>query len=205
MDRGSILFLGILLTFTSSWFGLVWVPYEQLQPQEPLPDQTSSSGAYPRPWVGEAAEGREVYQANGCIYCHSQQIRSAEFGNDIERGWGKRRSVPRDYLFDRPHLLGTMRTGPDLANVADRLPSPIWHHQHLYNPRMMVPESIMPGFSFLYEVRKISGQPSDEALPLEGEWLPGPGYEVVPTSEAKALVAYLLQLGNRPDLPEANE
>ncbi|HEY8503043.1 MAG TPA: cbb3-type cytochrome c oxidase subunit II [Gemmataceae bacterium] len=204
MDRGSTLLFGILLTFASSWLGLVWLPYVQLNDQPPQADDLTGS-LYPRPPAGEVAEGRRVYQANGCVYCHSQQVRGREFGTDIERGWGRRRSVPRDFIRDRPHLLGTMRTGPDLMNVADRLPSPDWHHKHLYNPRMMVPGSIMPAFPFLYEERAVVGQPSEDALEFPPEWAPAEGYEIVPTPEAKALVAYLLSLGNRPDLPEAKE
>ena len=80
------------------------------------------------------------------MYCHSQQIRSEKFGNwwdengqmktgaDIKRGWGLRRNVSRDYLHDRPTMLGTMRTGPDLANVGSRY-SETWHHNHNFNPR----------------------------------------------------------------------
>jgi cytochrome c oxidase cbb3-type subunit 2 len=50
-------------------------------------------------------------------------VRSSAFGADIARNWGQRRSVARDYIFDRPHLMGTMRTGPDLANIGARQPT----------------------------------------------------------------------------------
>ena len=69
-----------------------------------------------------AERGRKVYVANGCVYCHSQQVRADYAGSDIERKWGDRRSAPRDYIFDRPVLLGVARMGPDLANVGKRPP-----------------------------------------------------------------------------------
>src|SRR5205823_1087745 len=78
---------------------------------------------YPAPQSGLAARGRKVYVANGCVYCHSQQVRPDYAASDIERKWGERRSAPRDYLFERPVLLGKMRMGPDLANIGKRAPS----------------------------------------------------------------------------------
>lgn len=208
MDRGMILFLGFVLTFGSSWAGLVYAPRMQMGQIEAT-NTDSTAQAYPRERTELESRGKTVYEVNGCIYCHSQQIRSVTFGNnaDIARGWGKRRSVPRDYINDKPILLGTMRTGPDLANAGTRW-SPDWNHKHLYNPRMMVPQSIMPPFKFLYEVRPmVDGKPSPEAIALTGVWaaeIPE-GSEVIPTEDAKALVAYLLSLDQAADLPEARE
>ena len=208
MDRGMILFLGFVLTFGSSWAGLVYAPRLQLGGVDSVPAE-GSAHAYPRPRTELEERGKRVYEANGCIYCHSQQIRSTTFGNnaDIARGWGKRRSVPRDYVNEQPILLGTMRTGPDLANVGQRW-SADWHHKHLYNPRMMVPKSIMPALRFLYEVRPMTdGKPSPDAIALTGAWaaeIPE-GSEVIPKDDAKALVAYLLSLDQSADLPEARE
>ncbi len=202
MDRGFVLFLGALLTFTSAWAGLVLAPNVQLG------ELQATSEDYPRQRTEEELRGRRVYQANGCIYCHSQQIRPTTFGNnaDVARGWGKRRSVPRDYVNDKPVLLGTMRTGPDLANVGMRW-SADWQHKHLYNPRMMTPGSIMPPFKFLYETRAIDGSPSPDAVALTGRWaaeIPE-GHEVVATDDARALVAFLMSLDQSFDLPEARE
>src|SRR5205823_14669236 len=78
---------------------------------------------YPAPQSGLAARGRKVYVANGCVYCHSQQVRPDYAASDIERKWGERRSAPRDYIFERPVLLGKMRMGPDLSNIGKRAPS----------------------------------------------------------------------------------
>src|SRR3546814_16494328 len=77
-----------------------------------------------------------VYIEQGCLYCHSQQPRSADQAPDDERGWG-RASVASDYAYDHPHLMGTMRTGPDLLNVGPRLPSRDWPTTHLNQPRAL--------------------------------------------------------------------
>ena len=193
MNQGPFIFLGVLLSFASSWLVLVFTPYIQLQFLQPIRDQETLT-EYPLPLEGEAGDGELVYAANGCLYCHSQQVRAEGFGADFERGWGPRRTVARDYLGDRRVMLGTMRTGPDLANIGVRQPSAEWHHLHLYNPRITSPGSIMPRFAFLYETRKIVGQPSDDALQLPEEFAVEANHEVVPTAEARALVRYLLQL-----------
>src|SRR5213079_905384 len=78
---------------------------------------------YPQPKSGMAERGRKVYMANGCVYCHSEQVRPDYGGSDINRKWGDRRSAPRDYIFDRPAMLGRMRMGPDLANIGKRAPA----------------------------------------------------------------------------------
>ncbi|HEX4607261.1 MAG TPA: cbb3-type cytochrome c oxidase subunit II [Urbifossiella sp.] len=191
MDRGMVIIVGALLTFTSSWLGLVLYPYMQLQHQ---PSYTKSPGdePYPKPLSDPARAGVAVYQANGCLYCHSQQVRSEKFGNwwedgemktgaDIRRGWGARRNVSRDYLHDRPTLLGTMRTGPDLANVGTRYAA-AWQHNHLFNARSFNGWSTMPSFAFLYKREPVgSGQRSEKALRLAREWTRNPGYRWRPT------------------------
>ena len=115
-------------------------------------------------------------------------------GPDIARGWGKRRTVAEDLLFDYPVMLGSQRIGPDLADVGARLPDPNFHLLHLYAPRLNVKDSTMPPYRFLFEKRRIERSRSPEALALPPELAPEPGYEIVPTPRAKALVAYLLSL-----------
>jgi len=115
-------------------------------------------------------------------------------GPDIARGWGLRASVARDYLFDDTLMIGSQRIGPDLSNVGARLPDAAWHLKHLYRPRTTVDSSTMPAYGFLFNVRPIGETPSPNALKLEGEFAPAAGYEVVPTAEALALVAYLQSL-----------
>jgi cytochrome c oxidase cbb3-type subunit 2 len=120
-------------------------------------------------------------------------------GADISRGWGIRRSVAEDFLWDNPVQLGSLRVGPDLANVGARLPDANWQLLHLYAPRAVSGNSVMPPFRFLFETRKINGAPSPDALKLPQKFSPAAGYEVVPTDDAKNLVAYLLSL--RADVP----
>jgi cytochrome c oxidase cbb3-type subunit 2 len=113
--------------------------------------------------------------------------------------------VARDYMRENPAFLGTMRTGPDLTNIGARQPSEMWHHQHLYQPGTVSPGSIMPSYKYLYRTQKIEGQRSAEAIDLLPPETPPDGYEVVPTYEAEALVAYLLSLNRNYPLPEAPE
>jgi cbb3-type cytochrome oxidase cytochrome c subunit len=124
-------------------------------------------------------------------------------GPDIARGWGTRRTVARDYLYDDPVMLGSQRVGPDLANVGLRLPDANWHLRHLYAPRLEVPGSPMPPYRFLFEERKIELEPSPDALQLPKDLAPPPGYEIVPRPAARALVAYLLDLHANTPLFEA--
>jgi cytochrome c oxidase cbb3-type subunit 2 len=112
--------------------------------------------------------------------------------------------VARDYLRTQPVFLGTMRTGPDLANVGIRRTDTAWLHRHLYDPRSVTEWSVMPSYRFLYKVRQIQGQRSDDALQgLAGPHAPAASYEVIPTDDANALVAYILSLKRNYPLPEA--
>ncbi len=113
------IFLGIFGIFAFSWLGMIVVPNMQIGSLNPQADEEGTD-IYPMPPSGMAAHGAEVYAANGCVYCHSQQVRPEYGGSDIERKWGDRRSGPRDYIFQRVVFLGKMRTGPDLANVGHR-------------------------------------------------------------------------------------
>src|SRR5205085_9953872 len=115
------LFLGLFGTFMFSWLGLTVVPNAQIGRLDPQ-SKEEDTDIYPMPQSGMAERGRQVYNANGCMYCHSRWVRADYAGADQERKWGDRRSAPRDYVFDRPVLLGKMRTGPDLANIGQRTP-----------------------------------------------------------------------------------
>lgn len=192
MDRGMVIFVGALLTFSSSWLGLILFPFWQLNAEQPY-QKDAADDPYPQPLQGKAAAGRKVYQANGCMYCHSQQVRSERFGNwwdengqmktgaDQKRGWGTRRTVSRDYIYDNPTMLGTMRTGPDLANVGSRY-SETWQHAHTFNPRVFNDWSVMPSHPFLYTKEKVVGERSDKALNLGREWTVDPGYRWRPSA-----------------------
>ena len=304
------LFLGIFGTFAFSWIGLTVIPTWQIGHLNPESDEEGTE-IYPRPQSGLFERGGRVYAANGCVYCHSQQVRADYIADDIERKWGNRRSAPRDYIFERPIFLGKMRMGQDLANIGARAPaaeespapagaaspaaqgaavsssppsqaaspasgsspatapaaspgsspasavspnaspppgqrtgvaspspgqmanttpggsSPVapsaqtpgapwpiqtaglppmysaaWHHVHLYAPRSINPDSNMPAYRFLYEKRRIAGERSAEALQLSGSDAPPQGWEIVPTYDAKCVVAYLMGLNQSHPLKE---
>jgi cbb3-type cytochrome oxidase cytochrome c subunit len=303
------LFLGIFGTFAFSWIGLTVIPTWQIGHLNPESDEEGTD-IYPRPQSGMFQRGAHVYAANGCVYCHSQQVRADYIADDIERKWGTRRSAPRDYIFDRPIFLGKMRMGQDLANIGARAPAPeespapaaspaaqgaaaspaaaqaaapspagqgaavssppsspgaspasaaspnaspppgqrtgvaspspgqmanttpggsspaapsaqtpgapwpiqtaglppmysaAWHHIHLYAPRSINPDSNMPAYRFLYEKRRIAGERSAEALQLSVGDAPPQGWEVVPTYDAKCVVAYLMGLNQSHPLKE---
>jgi cbb3-type cytochrome oxidase cytochrome c subunit len=282
------LFLGIFGTFAFSWTGLTLIPNWQIGHLDPQSDEEQTD-IYPQPKSGMAERGRKIYAANGCVYCHSQQVRADYAASDVDRKWGTRRSAPRDYIFERPALLGKLRMGPDLSNIGKRAPaedqnaspspapsasaaaspapanapatspapsaspaanapqpnaanspsatpgtspaanasaspapattaetttaapgvppqySAAWHHLHLYSPRSVLAgsSSNMPAFKFLYEKRRVSGERSADALKLMGSDDPGEDWEVVPTYDAKCLVAYLMSLDQSHELKEA--
>lgn len=199
MNRAVILYVGILFTVLVSFAGLVTIPERQLGGIEPL--EKDDGTMYPVPPAGLVAEGRRLYRSLGCLYCHTQQVRPEGYGADIERGWGTRRTVARDHIYDAPPLLGTMRTGPDLANIGVRQPSDNWHLLHLYNPQITSPGSTMPPFPFLFERRDERVELPYDALDFPPDWQEE-GVVVVPTTEAKALVAYLKSLDASHPVPE---
>src|SRR5216110_3481038 len=116
------LFLGIFGTFAFSWVGLTVIPNWQIGHLNPQMEEDGSD-VYPQPQSGMVTRGARVYAANGCIYCHSQQVRADYAADDIERKWGERRSAPRDYIFEQPVFLGKMRMGQDITNIGARRPN----------------------------------------------------------------------------------
>lgn len=201
MNRGPLIFLGIFATMMFSWYGMVVAPQIQIGGQQQATIEPSNV-RYPVPRLGLAQRGADVYRANGCFYCHTQQVRPKDYGSDFERGWGMRMSVAQDFLFEQPAMLGLMRMGPDLANAGIRLIDESWHYQHLYNPKSTVDRSTMPQYPYLFEKQIIVGKPSPDALELTGEFAPPQGYEIVPKPEARALVAYLTSLQSQAALFE---
>ncbi|MGH7107251.1 MAG: cbb3-type cytochrome c oxidase subunit II, partial [Acetobacteraceae bacterium] len=137
------------------------------------------------------AQGRAIYTANGCGYCHTQQVRPLPEDQPFGRP-----SAPGDFTYQTPELLGSERTGPDLTNVGMRRGSEVWQYMHLYDPRSVVPESIMPAFSWLFQVEE-TAPPGATAVPLPPTYAPAHGV-VIPTHQAQALVAYLLSLKQAP-------
>ena len=189
MARTSLVALGAFAIMASAITVLVVIPRMLLREVQAMPDL--------KPYTEQQLRGRAVYIANGCVYCHSQQIRDPAFTTDINRGWGSRATVPEDYVYDRPHLLGTMRTGPDLINVGQRLPSVDWHLIHLYDPRAVVEWSTMPGFPFLFEARQPNEvRPGEKVVAVAGPRAPK-GVTIVAKPEALALVDYLISLNRQ--------
>ena len=97
-----------------------------------------------RPYSPLELAGRDIYIREGCYVCHSQMIRP--FRDEVER-YGHY-SLAAESMYDHPFQWGSKRTGPDLARVGNRY-SNEWHVQHLIEPRHVVPESVMPSYSFL--------------------------------------------------------
>ncbi|MCU0921082.1 MAG: cbb3-type cytochrome c oxidase subunit II [Burkholderiaceae bacterium] len=174
---------GAMVMLALSTSALVVLPYLQVHDAPPLPGL--------KPYSSVELRGREVYIANGCVYCHSQQPRAKAFAPDYSRGWG-RATVAGDYAYDQPHLLGTMRTGPDLMNIGVRQPSEQWHLGHLYQPRAYMPGSIMPSYPFLFEA-KAKADKDDVLVNLPQGTAPA-GQVVVASPQAVDLVKYLQSL-----------
>src|SRR5205823_4564721 len=312
------LVLGIFATLAFSWLGLAYIPDLQIGHLDPQSDEEGTD-IYPMPKSGMGERGRRIYVANGCFYCHSEQVRADYAASDIDRPrdgasspppkWGDRRSAPRDYIFDRPALLGKMRMGPDLANIgkaapveeeapppqpspanpanpappnaspaaANASPSPANAPQNATKPAAQPstppaptasppaanaspqptnapqnakpaaqasappapaasppatnasptpanataqqnakppaqtptsptpdapPTQASPAYKFLYERRRVGGEQSADAINLRGEGAPGEGWEIVPTYDAKCLVAYLMSLNQSHPLNE---
>ena len=204
MKKMTGLVWGVFLVFGTSWIGLVAYPYLTFAGLRKSRDQATGA-LVPQGVPGTATQGARVYAANGCFYCHSQYIRDQNEGADIDRKWGTRRTVARDYIFDRQVFLGTSRLGADLTNVGVRQTDPQWFYKLLYNPHSLGHEAVMPAYPWLFETRQIQGQTSVDAVKLGGADAPPAGYEVVPTNEGKALVEYLLSLKRNYPLPEAPE
>ncbi len=284
MKTGISVFVAAFFALGASWLGFVYGSIHQLGAAKQTVVLQSGEN-WPQQRTGEATLGLQVYRANGCAACHTEQVRqtgvadeisltslgtnsAADFkefvkslmiapellnasntimdgldqwdgkvprtlysgqdsavvaslgdklkaagikadarvapaGADIWRGWGMRQSVAADYLYDAPIQLGSLRAGPDLSMIGVR-EDMNWQLRHLYAPSSQVQNSTMPPFRFLFEVRKqVNGQPSPDALQLPKEFAPADGMEVVPTTEARELAAYLTSLKANQPLYEA--
>ena len=201
MNRGPFIFLGVFIILSLSWAMVINRSIQETGHLSPAFD-AEQGGRLPSGVNGAAAQGKLVYQEMGCIACHTQQVRVAS-GFDLQRGWGERQSVARDYIDQSPVLIGNTRLGPDLTNVGLRKVDTQWHLLHLYNPQITSKGSNMPGFPFLFETRKIVGEATSRALTLPDEYAVKGGYEVVPTRKAEALAGYMVSLKVSYDLEEA--
>lgn len=150
-----------------------------------------------KPLTALELEGRDIYRREGCVGCHSQMIRP--FRAETER-YGHY-SVAGESVYEHNFLWGSKRTGPDLARVGGRY-SDDWHRAHLYNPRDVVPESIMPAYPWLFD-NQLDGQDTPDKMrallrlgvPYSDEQIASATDDVKGQTEITALVAYLQQLG----------
>lgn len=131
-----IVLVGSVLVFSASTFAVIVVPWMTLS-KEP-------SRAW-RALTPTEHAGRQAYIDNGCTYCHSQYVRTEDWDIGMERV-----SQAGDYAKLTPHLLGTTRTGPDLAQAGGEHPDD-WHVAHFINPRWTRPQSLMPRFAYVGE------------------------------------------------------
>jgi len=174
------------------------IPALQMQEVKPLPGQVDLTH--------NEREGLKTYVAENCMACHTQQVRSIA----MDKTWGNRPAIPSDYYFSKqrldiwrqsPSLLGSERTGPDLTSIGTRQPSDDWHLLHLYNPRLVVKESIMPSYKWLFdEVDSAQIRKGDVVLKVPAEYLSDPKNKIVAGKKALDLVAYLKSL-KQPELP----
>ncbi|ODS86087.1 cytochrome-c oxidase, cbb3-type subunit I [Chryseobacterium lacus] len=101
-----------------------------------------------KPYSPLELEGRDLYIREGCNSCHSQVIRP--FRDEVVRFNGKNGQYSKagEFVYDRPFLWGSKRTGPDLHRQGGKNPSS-WHYKHMYNPRSTSAGSIMPRYPWL--------------------------------------------------------
>ncbi|WP_158857281.1 cbb3-type cytochrome c oxidase subunit II [Lunatibacter salilacus] len=168
------------------------MPAFQIQQTQPLPTMEGFSE--------EELNGLHIYVQENCMSCHTQQVRNIEMDNS----WGKRPSIPSDYYFSKqrqdlwrqsPSLLGSERTGPDLTNAGQRQPGMEWHLLHLYNPRIVVKESIMPSYPWLFELKEESKiKDTDYLVAVPQKFIHASNKKVVASKKALDLVAYLQSL-----------
>src|SRR5690554_5820096 len=168
------------------------LPAFQMQETEPIPDQ--------KPLTTQEEKGLRIYVSENCMACHTQQVRNIEMDNM----WGNRPSIPSDYYYSKqrmdiwrqsPSLLGSERTGPDLTDVGNRQAGKEWHLLHLYNPRTVVKESVMPSYPWLFEEKNEEDiTDNDVVVAVPKEFLKNPNKKIVATPKAMNLVAYLISL-----------
>jgi len=141
--------------------------------------------------------GKALYISNGCVACHTQQVRNVA----MDQTWGSRPGLPADYAGihredfwrNTATLMGTERTGPDLTDIGNRQPSKDWHLLHLYQPRAVVKESIMPAFPWLF-TEKDRVERGDTEIQVPEAFRNGIKGKIIATNEALQLLAYIKSL-----------
>lgn len=152
-----------------------------------------------KPYTPLQQEGRDIYMREGCNNCHSQTVRT--LAADVERyGYGGGYSRSGEFVYDRPHLWGSRRTGPDLAHIGLKYPDPkgMWHRKHMENPQSVVPASNMPAYAFLNAPLDTTYSERKMKL-LKFPYTQADLDELKGKSEMDAIIAYMRKLGT--DLP----
>jgi len=200
--------IGIFFTLGMAWLAFVVGARSQFGDLVPTSEVLDDDGSvpvdadlFPIAISGIAKQGAEEYAALGCVTCHTQQVRRVEAGFDVERGWGKRPSAPRDYVLQEHVLLGNSRIGPDLANVGLRNYSDEWLHQHLFEPQSIFPSSLCPPSPFLYQ---LVDEPVYSDIGISPKNSMDKNRTVRPSIRANRLVAYLQALKQDYELPEVS-
>jgi cytochrome c oxidase cbb3-type subunit 2 len=158
----AFLIVASLMVFWASVFVAVFLPAMTM---------TENPSEIWRPWTQAEADGHRLYVANGCSYCHSLYVRTIDQGSGriAQRG---------DYAGQRPAILGTERTGPDLSQEGGEHPDD-WHLAHFYNPRYTRPMSLMPSMEFLGPrdvekltayVQSLGGKDADFRVDRQKQW-----------------------------------
>ena len=190
LNNHKTLFWSALILFLFLTLQIAILPaFTMQQIYKPLPDA--------KPLTKDELAGKAIYVENGCIACHTQQVREVE----MDKMFGSRPSIPADYSGNHrtdvwrntANLLGSERTGPDLTTIGERQPSDDWHLLHLYQPRAVVKESIMPSYSFLFEEKEYLAK-GDIEVKVPAEFLKRKFKKIVATKKALQLVAYLKSL-----------
>ncbi|MEO8902024.1 MAG: cbb3-type cytochrome c oxidase subunit II [Polyangiaceae bacterium] len=191
-ERPAVLFGAVFLGFLALSFLVGIGPALEL-------DRDTAAPQASRPLSAAAQRGLSVYVSEGCPYCHTQQVRPLA----IDAPWGRpstaadyARLGPSSWYAGTPAVLGSERTGPDLSNVGERQASDAWQLMHLYNPRAVVPDSVMPAFHWLFEVKPQAAR-NERVVAVPRAYGPAQGV-VVPSQAALDLVAYLLELKQEP-------
>lgn len=144
-----------------------------------------------RPFSPMELAGRDIYQREGCVNCHTQTVRPLK--TEVMR-YGEY-SKAGEFAYDRPFLWGSKRTGPDLARVGMRLPEKV-HYMHFEDPKSTVPESNMPAYGWLKDKALDAVQVRKHMDALKLPYEQSDIDELDGKNELDALVAYMLSLGH---------
>ena len=146
------------------------------------------------PYTPLQQEGRDLYIREGCNNCHSQTVRPLvaevlRYGEYSKSG---------EFVYDRPFLWGSKRTGPDLARLGGKYPD-AWHYKHMESPRSMVPRTNMPDYAWLNDNRLDAGVIRNKMETLGFPYTEEQIKDLDGKTEMDAMVAYLQKLGS--DIP----